>query len=97
MSEPEQSVAEQPAVEKRQTAFETAWETFWEQFMFEEAREPVTPWAAFWIFVLPIFFVWQLMEDGHSLRARTIGFGWLFLWACVSISFNAPGISISFN
>src|SRR6185312_6515157 len=29
------------------------------------------------IVILPIVFVWFLLRQGHSVRARVLGFGWL--------------------
>jgi hypothetical protein len=47
----------------------------------EEAFRRVGPLLAFLIFILPIFFVWLLLRDGHTMRSRIIGFGWFAFWA----------------
>jgi len=43
----------------------------------EPAWRPVSPWLGLLIFFFPIFFVWFLLRDGHTVRSRIIGFGWL--------------------
>ncbi len=49
----------------------------------ETPVRPVSPLLGFGIFVLPIFFVWFLLRDGHSKRSKIFGFLWLFLWLYV--------------
>lgn len=51
-----------------------------DQFLHEEAEHDVSPWWAFWIFLIPLFTVWGLLRPGYSLRARVLGFGWFVLW-----------------
>ncbi len=47
------------------------------------------------IFFLPVIFVWFLLRDGHTKRARIIGFVWLALASVVAInkSNEAPAVA----
>ena len=40
---------------------------------------PVELWLKLMIFFLPPFFVWFLLRNGHSMKQRFFGFGWLAL------------------
>lgn len=66
------------------------WTAFTNQLMHEKPVRRVGPWLAFGIFLFPLFFVWPLVRDGHTLRSRVIGFGWLFFWVFVGL-FGDPG------
>ena len=48
----------------------------------EKAIRPVSPWLAFGIFICPVIFVWWLLREGHTTRARLIGFAWLLAVLC---------------
>lgn len=50
-----------------------------DRFLKEIPQRPVTPLLGFGIFLLPIIFVWWLLQDGRSFRSRVLGFGWLAL------------------
>ena len=36
-------------------------------------------WLKIMVFLLPAFFVWFLLRNGHSSKQRLLGFGWLGL------------------
>lgn len=48
-----------------------------DQIIHEQPERTVGPWFALGIFLFPIIFTWWLLREGHSTRARLIGFGWL--------------------
>lgn len=51
----------------------------------EEPFRTVGPLLGFGIFVAPFIFVWALLRDGHSMRARIFGFGYLALLVAVGL------------
>ena len=40
----------------------------------------VHPFLGLLIYLLPVFFVWMLLDKGYSTRARWIGFSWYFIY-----------------
>ncbi|MHA3739033.1 hypothetical protein ACXR0M_25630 [Pseudomonas sp. Eth.TT006] len=44
-----------------------------------DGSRPVEGWLKIMIFLLPMVFVWFLLRNGHSLKQRFFGFGWLAL------------------
>ncbi|MEQ1726563.1 MAG: hypothetical protein ABL882_11630 [Sphingopyxis sp.] len=56
----------------------------------EEAERKVSIPLGIGIFLLPIFFVWFLLRQGHSTLARVLGFGWFGLTVLISISSPPP-------
>lgn len=44
-----------------------------------DGSRPVEGWLKIMVFLLPAFFVWFLLRNGHSSKQRLLGFGWLGL------------------
>ncbi|MCP1486766.1 hypothetical protein J3D48_003079 [Pseudomonas fluorescens] len=44
-----------------------------------DGSRPVEGWLKIMIFLLPMVFVWFLLRNGHSMKQRFFGFGWLAL------------------
>ncbi|KAE9648975.1 hypothetical protein [Pseudomonas sp. PB106] len=44
-----------------------------------DGSRPVEGWLKIMVFLLPMVFVWFLLRNGHSLKQRLFGFGWLAL------------------
>ena len=44
-----------------------------------DGSRPVEGWLKIMIFLLPMFFVWFLLRNGHSMKQRFFGFAWLAL------------------
>lgn len=61
-----------------------------DQIIEEPAWRPVSPLLGLLIFFFPILFVWLLLREGHTIRARIIGFAWL------AISVTGTAASIGF-
>lgn len=72
----------------------SVWEKFWDKMIDEEPKLHVRPIHGFGIFLIPIFCVWPLLNDGFSMRSRVISFTWLVLWTFVSVNLNVGGLSI---
>ncbi|CAI8939124.1 Zinc ribbon domain-containing protein [Pseudomonas sp. IT-347P] len=58
-----QQPAEQPATEQANA----------------DGSRPVEGWLKIMVFLMPMFFVWFLLRNGHSMKQRFFGFGWLAL------------------
>ena len=43
------------------------------------ANKRISPVLGFGIFFMPYFFVWILLKNGYSNKAKAIGFSWLIL------------------
>ncbi|UVK87061.1 hypothetical protein LOY52_19645 [Pseudomonas sp. B21-051] len=44
-----------------------------------DGSRPVEGWLKIMVFLLPMVFVWFLLRNGHSMKQRFFGFGWLAL------------------
>lgn len=62
---------------RRQQAAEQAREE--QQPLNPDGSRPVEGWLKIMVFLLPAFFVWFLLRNGHSSKQRLLGFGWLGL------------------
>ena len=62
---------------RRQQAAEQARQE--QQPLNADGSRPVEGWLKIMVFLLPAFFVWFLLRNGHSSKQRLLGFGWLGL------------------
>lgn len=62
---------------RRQQAAEQAREE--QQPLNADGSRPLEGWLKIMVFLLPAFFVWFLLRNGHSSKQRLLGFGWLSL------------------
>jgi hypothetical protein len=64
-----------PAAEERRRAPATGVE----MHINEDGSRPVEGWLKIMVFLMPMIFVWFLLRNGHSMKQRFFGFGWLAL------------------
>ena len=58
-----------------------------------DGSRPVEGWLKIMAFLMPVVFVWFLLRNGHSLKQRLLGFGWLaLLILCVAITPTPPPV-----